>query len=126
MSCTGKSSVTAFWILLMMSLFLWYRNERYDRTLSVFVFTLGIIQLIEYGVQSGANPNQSGRMLFITLWLQCLVLAIGIFIFITGSPNSDNTIISWNIGIFSVIFVIAIILSFTLEFTASIYCICLL
>ena len=122
MCFTAKASVSSWWILALMSLFLWYRNEKYDRALSVFVFTLGLIQLIEYGIHSGTDPHQSGRALFITLWLQCLVLAIGVFIFIDGSKDPDNptmtenivhTIAGWNLFLFAIVFVIALILSFT-------------
>jgi len=124
-----KSSVTSWWILAMMSLFLWYRNEKYDRALSVFVFLLGLVQLIEYGIYSGADPNQTGRALFITLWLQCLVLAIGVFIFVNGAKDPDHTstnenivstICEWNLFLFSLIFTVALISSFSLEFDATI------
>jgi hypothetical protein len=121
MCYTAKASVTAWWIMALMALFLWYRNEGYDRALSIFVFTLGLIQLIEYGIHSGANPQQSGRMLFITLWLQCLVLAIGVYIFINGlkddhnptmSENIIHTIAGWNMMLFSFIFVVALLFTF--------------
>lgn len=122
MCYTAKASLMSWWILALMALFLWYRNEKYDRALSIFVFTLGLIQLIEYGIHSGADPYQSGRALFITLWLQCLVLAIGVFIFINMSvdPNASSlseniihTIAGWNLFLFGVIFVITLIMSFT-------------
>jgi hypothetical protein len=122
MCYTAKASITSWWILALMSLFLWYRNEKYDRALSIFVFTLGLLQLIEYGIHSGSDPHQSGRALFITLWLQCLVLAIGVFIFIDGVKDTNNptmtenivhTIAGWNLFLFAIIFVVALILSFT-------------
>lgn len=125
---TAKASITSWWILAMMSLFLWYRNEKYDRALSVFVFTLGLIQLIEYGIHSGADPDQSGRALYITLWLQCLVLAIGVFLFISDSVDPDNptltenivhTIAGWNLFLFAIVFVVALILSFISDNTFS-------
>lgn len=128
MCFTAKASVTSWWILALMSLFLWYRNERYDRALSIFVFTLGLIQLIEYGIHSGADPQQSGRALYITLWLQCLVLAIGVFIFINDAKDSHNpsitenivhTIAGWNLFLFSFIFVVALVLTFTSDSTFS-------
>ena len=119
---TAKSSITSWWILALMSLFLWYRNEKYDRALSIFIFTLGLIQLIEYGINSGTDPNQSARALYITLWLQCLVLAIGVFVFINSSKDNEtpsireniiNTIAGWNLFLFAIIFVVALIISFT-------------
>jgi hypothetical protein len=126
MFLTAKASISSWWILAMMALFLWYRNERYDRALAVFVFTLGLIQLIEYGIHSGTDPHQSGRALFITLWLQCLVLAIGVFVFIQGVHDPDSssmtekvsaTIAGWNLILFSIIFVVALVLSFTSGWT---------
>ena len=128
MSGTAKASITSWWIFALMSLFLWYRNEGYDRSLSVFVFTLGLTQLIEYGVHSGTDPHQSGRALYITLWLQCLVLAIGVFIFINSSKDPDepstsenviNTIAGWNLFLFAIVFVVALVLLFTSESTFS-------
>ena len=128
MCFTAKASISGWWILAFLSLFLWYRNEKYDRALAIFVFTLGLIQLIEYGIHSGADPSQSGRTLFITLWLQCLVLAIGVFIFINGSLDRDNptmtekivhTIAGWNLFLFSIVFVVALILSFVSGSTFS-------
>jgi hypothetical protein len=128
MCFSSKASISSWWILALMSLFLWYRNERYDRALSVFVFTLGLIQLIEYGIHSGTDPNQSGRALFITLWLQCLVLAIGVFLFIDGSYNAENpsttetivhTISGWNLFLFAIIFVVGMIMSFTSDWIFS-------
>jgi hypothetical protein len=116
-----------------MSFFLWYRNQNYDRALAVFIFTLGLIQLIEYGIHSGTDPSQSGRTLFIVLWLQCLVLAIGVFVFIndmrdrefntdnarsniapyaTTTQNIAHTIAGWNLFLFGIIFVIGLILTF--------------
>jgi hypothetical protein len=131
MCFTAKASVTSWWILAMMALFLWYRNEKYDRSLSIFVFTLGLVQLLEYGIHSGTDPHQSGRALFITLWLQCLVLAIGVFIFINESRERDNnrnhtttenivhTIAGWNLFLFGIVFVVSLVLSFTSGSTFS-------
>ena len=128
MSWNAKSSIVSWWILALMSLFLWYRNEKYDRALSVFIFTIGLVQLIEYGIHSGTDPTQSGRALFIILWLQCLVLAIGVFIFIKSSTDPDNPSITenvvniiagWNLFLFAIIFVVALIMAFISDNTFS-------
>lgn len=128
MCFSAKASITSWWILAMFSLFLWYRNQDYDRALSVFVFTLALVQLIEYGIHSQTDPKQSGRALFITLWLQCLVLAITVFLFIEGARDVDNstvtqnvvhTIAGWNLFLFAIVFVIALVLSFNDEFWAA-------
>lgn len=120
----AKSSLTSWWILALISLFLWYRNQTYDRALAIFIFALGLSQLIEYGIHSGTDPSQSGRALFIILWLQCLVLAIGVYIFIkdlqnretatyaTTTQNIAHTIAGWNLFLFGIIFVIGLIMTF--------------
>lgn len=122
--CTAKLSISSWWILALMSLFLWYRNIKYDRALSVFIFTLSLVQLIEYGIYSGADPTQSGRTLYISLWLQCLVLAIGVYMFIGSNKPKDNPTVTqnvvhkvagWNMFLYAIIFVVCLILSFSSE-----------
>lgn len=127
MCFTAKASVSAWWIMALIALFLWYRNENFDRALSIFVLTLGLIQLIEYGIHNNANGAQGGKALFITLWLQCLVLAIGVFIFIkvavaNGSSGQKflELLAGLNLILFAVIFVLALIYTFfsSAQFTA--------
>ena len=119
MYSSGKTSITAWWIMALMSLFLWYRNVKYDRALSVFVLTLGLVQLIEYGIHSGTDPTQSSRAIFLTLWLQCLVLAIGVFVFVNAPSNAidGNGIVSTlsglNLILFACVFIVMLITAFT-------------
>ena len=118
----GKDAVVAWWILLLLALFLWYRNENYDRAVGVFLLTMGIIQLIEYGVYSGAAAVQSGKAMFVALWLQCLVLAIAVFVFlrtqIGGKSESTQgeiliqNIAGWNIVIFAIVLIVALIYAY--------------
>lgn len=117
MSNTAKGSITAWWILALMSLFLWYRNVQYDRCLAVFILTMGLVQLIEYGVCSGTDPGQAARMMYITLWLQCIVLAIGVFVLTrvpkdVENPSTTDSVVGllamWNLCLFAVIFITGI------------------
>lgn len=119
---SAKTSVTTWWILALMSLFLWYRNINYDRALSIFVFTLGLINLIEYGIYSGTDSSSSARAIYIILWIQCLVLSISAFILIQQDKDPDNpsiteniihTISGWNLFLFAIIFVVCLVISFT-------------
>ncbi len=121
MCFTAKSCLTAWWVLAFMSLFLWYRNLTYDRVLAGFIFTMGLIQLIEYGIHTGANPLQAGKIIFMILWLQCLIMAIGTFFFIKGALESHQhlevtptqriiqTISRWNLIFFSLVFIGALL-----------------
>lgn len=84
---------------------LWYRNNSYDRVISAFVFVLGMVQLIEYGIYNSMDENQGARLLFIVLWLQCLVLAVGVYM---TQKTLASSLLLW---VFIVIFAVAVIYS---------------
>ena len=86
-SSYAKEYLIAWWILALMAFFLWYRNTGIDRVVAALVFMFGILQLLNYGAYSGTNVNQTARAIFLTLWLQCLVLAVAVYIFLS-SVNS--------------------------------------
>jgi heme/copper-type cytochrome/quinol oxidase subunit 4 len=69
----AKLALANWWILTFVAVMLWYRNASYDRVMSAFIFVLGLVQLIEYGIYNSMNEDQGARILFIVLWLQCLV-----------------------------------------------------
>jgi len=118
----AKSSISAFWIMIIMALFLWYRNLKYDRALVGFIFGLSLIQLVEYGVHTGADSFQSGRALFLILWLQCFLFAVGVYLYIEQSNNKSSiflTLACWNLVIFSLVFIIALVLAFSFDWSFS-------
>ena len=99
----GKVSLIAWWIIAVMSLFLWYRNIAHDRVVAAFAFTLGLVQLISYGVANQINLSQADKLLFLTLWLQCFILSLGLYVY-----TRDNFSMIMFI-IFSVILLLAVI-----------------
>lgn len=117
----AKTSISEWWLFALVALFLWYRNENYDRVMASYVFITGLIQLVEYGIYSGADALQAGRSIFIILWIQCLVLNIGVFLFLRDYNETDSsplrqivgTISGWILILYSVIFVVALFLLFT-------------
>jgi hypothetical protein len=122
MCFSAKLSITTWYILSVLALFLWYRNDIYDRSLAGLILSFAIVQLIEYGIFSGANAEQSTKAIFIVLWLQCLILSIGSFLYI-GDPSKDeilsikdstiSTIAKWNMFFYAFIFMVALIYTFT-------------
>ena len=109
----AKVSIVAWWLLALISLFLWYRNLEYDRALAVYIFVLALIQLIEYAVYSGAKGPQAAKAMYVALWLQCLVLAIGVFVFTLVSKGQSNLenyqvyssfLAGWGVFFFGVVF----------------------
>lgn len=112
MSGDSKTAVSFWWILVLIALFLWYRNEKYDRVLAAFIVGLALVQLIQYAIYSGADSNQSIRAIFVILWLQCIILAIGVYVFIaTQQPSSSmiKTIAGWNLILFAIFFVVSLL-----------------
>lgn len=77
-----KESLIHWWLLAFIALFLWYRNNYYDRIFAVYFFVVALSWLIQYGFLSGASDQQSGNSIYIILWLQCMVLAIGVFTYL--------------------------------------------
>ncbi len=87
-STYAKEYLIAWWILALMAFFLWYRNSGIDRVVAALVFTFGLLQLLNYGAYSGTSVNQTARAIFVSLWLQCLVLAVGVYIFLSATGAS--------------------------------------
>lgn len=114
MSYYDKNSLISWLILAFISLFLWYRNLTFDRVISLYIFTLALVQLIEYGIYSGSNPQQSAKAVYIIMWLECLVLAIGTYVYVKS--DTLKILAGWNVFLFAFVFVMALTLSFTNEF----------
>lgn len=91
----SKLSICTWWILLIVAILVWYRGTGSDRALAPFIFTLALMQLIIFGIQSGVNPVTGGRIIQCLFWLQVLVLSVSVYIF-TKSLSA---------GILSLIFV---------------------
>lgn len=108
----AKSSILAWWILALIAILLWYRNQEFDRAVAVFIFIVGLIQLIEYGVRSGADSKQSGSAIFVLLWLQTIVLAIGTYIFLKSNEIEETkiytTLSAYNLAAFAIVFIVAL------------------
>jgi hypothetical protein len=101
----AKSSSTGFWIISFMALMIWYRNQGYDRALSIFILLLGMIQLVEFTIHNGSSGSESGKWIFMILWLQILALTIGTFVYI----NPNDTIL-WSLALIMMLFGIAVFL----------------
>lgn len=116
----AKEKLCTWWIFILIVLLLWYRNVKYDRVLSIFLFTLAIIQLVEYAIYCGANPQQCGQTLYMTLFAQCWILAIGVFLFTrsdakasaAGDHRLSRKIASAGVFLFGILFVVAMLYLF--------------
>lgn len=123
MCFSAKASFLAWCILSFMSLILWFRNKRYDRALAGFIFIIGLIQLVEYFIHiQSLDKNTAGKSLYLILWLQCLVLAGGVYLFIKGKGAATTggggsgvftNIALGNLILFAFIFISAVVLAFT-------------
>lgn len=76
-----KNSLITWWILLIISVFLWFRNYEYDRMMASLAFTIALIQLVEYGIFNNMNNYQGYILIFIILWLVILILSLSVLVF---------------------------------------------
>jgi hypothetical protein len=110
----AKEKLVTWWILFILTLFLWYRNFEYDRIIAIFLFLSALIQIFEYSVYCGADPQKEGYKIYLSLWLQCLSLCLAVYIYIKSSPIVDNSPLAlalsgWLTFIFALIFIAAIL-----------------
>lgn len=95
-----KNSLLAWWLLVILVIFLWCRNYKYDRMIAALAFTIALIQLTEYGIFNNMDIKQGGRLIFMLVWLLVFILALSVLI-LTKDPLS----LSWTI-IVSILFMI--------------------
>lgn len=115
MCFSQKESIIAFILIVVVVIVLWYRNYCYDRLLAAFLFVVGLVQLVEYlRHRLLISPSTGGRLIFIILWLQTLVLAIGTYLYLR-TPLS----LIWAIA-FSLIFLWALYDMMTSHFSVHI------
>lgn len=93
MSYGIKNSLLAWWILVILTIFLWCRNYKYDRMISALAFTIALIQLTEYGIFNNMNIKQGGKLLFMLIWLIILILSLSTLVFTKNIVSLGWTII---------------------------------
>jgi len=116
----AKEKLITWWILFILTLFLWYRNFQYDRILAIFLFLSALIQIFEYSVYCGADPQKEGYKIYLTLWFQCLALCLGVYIYLQSQSIEENSqifqaISGWLTFIFALIFIAAVLYLLTCQ-----------
>lgn len=101
----SKDYLIAWWLFIIIFIFLWYRNHSYDRVIGVFIFVIGIVQLFYYGLKNGANEKQTNQAILISLWLQVLVISLATFVFFQKTNEFFQKISLFTLIIFSMIFI---------------------
>lgn len=114
MCLSTKESASAFMLLVVVSILLFIRNSGYDRLIAVLFFVISLIQMTEYLFHAGCiSADEGGRLIYLVLWLQVAVLAIGLeFTFQTGFTKC------WAVA-FTLIFIIALCHSFNKSFNMT-------
>ena len=117
------SFISCWCILCLLAIFLWYRNLPYDRIYSPIVFLLALTQLFVFGVYSGGNSNQAGNAIFLTVWLQPVIMAIAVYSYFynrDSESSEGNTvyrkIAGWSIVISLVVFSVAVLSLFVCNY----------
>jgi hypothetical protein len=83
---------------------------------SGFIFGLSLIQIVEYAIHENANPNQSGKLIYVILWFQCFLINFGCFLYlnryITPEKNYLYIISLLNLIFSTIVFISSIIYIF--------------
>lgn len=104
-----KIFLISWWIFLLFTILLWYRNYSYDRIWAPYLLVLGVIMILQYGYLAGGNSQQIGRLIFLSIWLSLLVLAIGTMVM------ASNRFSFFTLMIVALVFLISIFVSFSDE-----------
>lgn len=115
MEISAKNHLIIWCVLVIISLFLWYRDNLYDRIISILIFFIALVELVQYGIQSGADVNTSNKIIFVLLWLQCFMLALAVFVFFKNNENklyrNFSTAIMFIFGIILLISILFVIIA---------------
>lgn len=98
-----KRFLVDWWLAIFMAFLLWYRNYQWDRYIAIWAIMIGLIDLIQYGVNSGMSSTEAGKWIYVILWLQVIALAITAHTLIMEDISAIYMIV---ISIISFIFVI--------------------
>ena len=110
MCFNAKSSIMAWWIMIIVAAFLLWRNEEYDWVIAIILIPVALIQLIEWAVHSGTLPlAKAAKYIYLTLWLQTFIFALVAFLFTSLAVSG-----LWLIIIFA-LFLYAISYAFTVD-----------
>jgi len=91
MCITAKASISAFIIILFMSVMLLYRNALFDKEIASVAIIISLIQLVEYGIHTKVlNSSLGGKLLFVILWLQIAVFSCYRAIEIISKPSNHQ------------------------------------
>jgi hypothetical protein len=114
MCISSKESLLAGSILIGISIALYIRNGLYDRIIALLFIVISMVQFVEllFHTKNILSKN-AGRALYIILWLECLVLACGLYYHF-----ETNLTLIW-MSVFTVVFIIAVIYAFNTKFTVT-------
>ena len=114
MCLTTKESISAFILLVVVSVLLFFRDNGYDRLICALFLVISLIQFTEFLLHAGCiSPDTGGRLIYLILWLQVTVFAIGLEV------EFHTTFTKCWAAIFSLIFIIALYHSFDRKFDVS-------
>lgn len=114
MCLTVKESLSALIIIIVISVLLFIRGNDYDKLVAALFLIISLIQVAEYLFHAGLiTPDTGGRMIYLILWLQVAVFAVGLHV----QFRTDFTA-CWAL-LFTTIFVAALFYSLDKSFNVT-------
>ncbi len=102
-----KTSLIGWFLLVVISVLLWYRNDNYDRVFCIYGVLAAVILLLYYGVHSGMSPSSAGQISYAVVWIFIILLFAMVYV-VTAMPSA---------GILTIVSIV--VASFVLFFTFS-------
>jgi hypothetical protein len=114
MCYSTQASITAWIISVIIGIYLWKRDHKYDRWNAGFIWSFSAIQLWEAGIWSSSNNEIYLRLILITLMLQPLAQTFGAW------KTTSSQFLEIMVGIYILLFLYTIYRSLTEHFSVSI------
>ena len=111
-----QSSIVAWLVSVGIGMYLWSRNNRYDRWNASFIWTFSAVQLWEAGIWGSSSPQTQGffvALIMLTLLAQPLVQTFGAW----KSTGSD--VLKYMTFVYGAIWLYTLYRAFTEKFSVS-------
>lgn len=94
------------WILMaVLFMLLWYRNANFDRIYSMYALVIGLVLLVLYGVQSGADPRISAKLAYSVVWIGIILIMTMVYV-MTGTTYSGIILLLMIVAVIVLLYVI--------------------
>lgn len=105
MNCDARLLLTNWILMAVLFMLLWYRNSGFDRVYSIYALIIGLVLLLLYGVQSGADPRTSAKLGHSIIWIGIILLLTMVYV-MTATTYSAIVLIAMVLVALAILYII--------------------